>query len=61
VLAMLEQPFDLNGSPVRISASIGAAMFPLHGHDGHDLVQHADKAMYAAKHAGKNRFNWVAE
>lgn len=61
VLAALEQPFDLNGSPVHISASIGAALFPLHGHDGHDLVQHADKAMYAAKNAGKNRFNWVAQ
>lgn len=61
VLAAVEQPFDLNGFEVRISASVGAALFPLHGHDGHDLVAHADKAMYAAKHAGKNRFNWVVQ
>ena len=42
---------------VRISASVGAALFPLHAEGGQDLLKRADQAMYAAKHAGKNRFH----
>ncbi len=57
VLDVLAKPFDLDGSMVRISASVGAALFPLHGEGGQDLLKRADQAMYAAKHAGKNRFH----
>ncbi|GIZ11319.1 diguanylate cyclase domain-containing protein [Pseudomonas sp. NCCP-436] len=61
VLEVLERPFQLGGHVVRISASVGAAMYELHGRDGHELVALADKAMYSAKHAGKNRFCWAVE
>jgi len=37
-----------------VSASIGIALFPLHGSSVRDLFQSADTAMYAAKRAGKN-------
>ena len=57
VLDVLAKPFDLDGSMVRISASVGAALFPLHAEDGQDLLKRADQAMYSAKHAGKNRFH----
>ncbi|MDN5517161.1 MAG: diguanylate cyclase [Pseudomonas sp.] len=57
VLDVLAKPFDLDGCVVRISASVGAALFPLHGENGQDLLKYADQAMYAAKHAGKNRFH----
>lgn len=59
ILDALTRPFDLaDGIQVRISASIGAAIHPRHGQDPDDLVAHADAAMYAAKHSGKNRFRW---
>jgi diguanylate cyclase (GGDEF)-like protein/PAS domain S-box-containing protein len=59
ILDALIQPFDLaDGIQVRISASIGAAIHPRHGQDPDALVAHADAAMYAAKHSGKNRFRW---
>ncbi|MFT3814061.1 MAG: sensor domain-containing diguanylate cyclase [Acidovorax sp.] len=59
VLAALAQPFTLeDGVTAHISASVGAALFPDHGHDMTTLVAHADTAMYAAKNAGKNRFSW---
>ncbi len=51
-------PFDLNGTEARISASIGAALYPLHGQDLQTLLGRADAAMYIAKNAGKNRFRW---
>ena len=60
VLAALAQPFELEGGvTARISASVGAALFPDHGHDMTTLVAHADTAMYAAKNAGRNRFSWA--
>jgi diguanylate cyclase (GGDEF)-like protein/PAS domain S-box-containing protein len=59
ILDALARPFDLEDDiQVRISASIGAAIHPRHGQDPDALVAHADAAMYAAKHSGKNRFRW---
>ncbi|MEO8365577.1 MAG: diguanylate cyclase [Pseudoxanthomonas sp.] len=52
----LEQPFEWDGQQIRISASIGVATCPGHGNDDAQLVHGADEAMYAAKHAGGNRW-----
>lgn len=52
----LEQPFEWDGQQIRISASIGVATCPGHGNDDLQLVHGADEAMYAAKHAGGNRW-----
>ncbi len=38
-----------------VSVSIGAACFPEHGADKQELIAAADKALYKAKHAGRNR------
>ncbi len=61
VLDVLAQPFDLDGHPARISASVGAALYPLQADNGADLLKQADQAMYVAKHAGKNRFHCAPE
>ncbi len=58
ILAAMSQPFTLDGAEVRISASIGAVLYPTHGADLNTLIGKADTAMYTAKHAGKNRFAW---
>ncbi len=47
-------PFRFRGSNLRLTASIGIALFPEHGDNAEDLVAHADTAMYQAKGAGKN-------
>lgn len=60
VLAALAQPFALDGAVARISASVGGALFPVHGSDARALLAHADAAMYGAKQAGKNRFSLEA-
>jgi diguanylate cyclase (GGDEF)-like protein len=54
VLEVLKSPFDIEGNAVRISASIGISIFPDHGHEGSQLLQQADTAMFAAKRNGKN-------
>lgn len=50
------KPFQLDGREVRVSASIGIALFPLHGMDPETLIKNADTAMYHAKEKGKNNF-----
>jgi diguanylate cyclase (GGDEF)-like protein len=60
LLAAVAHPFDVGGAQVAISASIGIALFPAHGEDPQTLLEHADSAMYEAKHAGKNSFRFFA-
>src|SRR6266511_4032856 len=48
------QPLIVDGVVLDLDASIGIALYPDHGGDPAELLQHADVAMYAAKqtHAG---------
>ncbi|KZC15845.1 diguanylate cyclase [Rhodanobacter sp. FW510-R12] len=54
ILAALAQPFELGGRHVRMSASIGMAIYPEHGEDDRTLLRRADDTMYAAKRRGGN-------
>lgn len=56
ILAALRWPFELAEGPVPVAASIGVAIYPEHGDDAPHLLREADRAMYAAKKAGGNRF-----
>lgn len=38
------------------SISIGAALFPDHGQSYRELISHADRALYEAKHRGKGQY-----
>jgi len=44
--------FTINDEVVRVTASIGIAMFPEHGTTTAELFRRADAAMYFAKHSG---------
>jgi len=46
---------DMKGETRRISVSIGIASYPNHASSIEELLKKADKAMYEAKIAGKNR------
>lgn len=51
----LDQPFEIAGHVFDISASLGLAIYPLHGEDEQILTRHADTAMYQAKKNGRNQ------
>ena len=48
-------PESGNKALAEVTVSIGVAAFPDHGLTWQAVVQQADKALYAAKHAGRNR------
>jgi len=57
LVAELLRAYDLgSGVTARFSASIGISLFPDDAEDGTVLIEHADKAMYSAKKAGKNAY-----
>lgn len=43
------------GEPLTVTISAGVAIFPVNGDDAAAIVQAADRALYAAKKAGRNR------
>ncbi len=61
VLKALEDPFELPGASVIVSASIGICTMPEDGHDYETLMRKADTAMYAAKEMGRNQFQFYSE
>jgi diguanylate cyclase (GGDEF)-like protein len=56
LLQTLCQPLIVGGQPVDISASVGIALYPDHG-ERHELLSHADAAMYAAKRVGRGGYS----
>ncbi|MFP5486631.1 MAG: EAL domain-containing protein, partial [Gammaproteobacteria bacterium] len=47
-------PFRFEGQNLRLTSSLGIALYPSQAVDADELVVHADTAMYQAKQAGKN-------
>ncbi len=52
ILAALEGPFAIADQMVETGASIGIALYPVHGDDPTTLMRRADVAMYVAKRSG---------
>jgi diguanylate cyclase (GGDEF)-like protein len=61
LLSAALKPVLLGGQECRVTASIGAAMFPADGNDEHILIKNADLAMYHAKEEGKNNFRFYSK
>ena len=57
----IARTITLGEQDVRISCSIGVAIYPQHGIDAGDLLIKADLAMYRAKEAGKNQYQFYDE
>jgi diguanylate cyclase (GGDEF)-like protein/PAS domain S-box-containing protein len=54
VRAVSQIPFRYEQQNLRLTTSLGIALYPQHGTDTEELVARADAAMYQAKDAGKN-------
>jgi diguanylate cyclase (GGDEF)-like protein/PAS domain S-box-containing protein len=52
VVAQIQQPFVLGEDEVRVTTSIGIAMYPTDGEDPETLLENADGTMYRVKERG---------
>ncbi len=55
LLRVLSEPTLADGRSLLVTASIGISIYPDDGSNVEVLLQHADSALYAAKHGGRNR------
>jgi len=58
LLAAISTPVVLYDRELSVSASIGLCIFPDDGTDAPELIRHADAAMYQAKNAGRNMYQF---
>jgi len=55
VMQLFAEPLRIDRHELRVTPSIGVAIYPEHGRDSITLMRHADLAMYQAKSNGRNR------
>ncbi|MGP9665357.1 EAL domain-containing protein [Halomonas sp. AOP22-C1-8] len=56
LIEAVSAPYSLQGHNFRIGSSIGISLYPDDGSTPEILIQHADAAMYRAKHEGRNTY-----
>ena len=60
VMGAFVEPFDVGGTVLFQTPSIGISLYPSDGEDAETLIRNADAAMYAAKAAGRNCYRFYA-
>ncbi|MCA1325126.1 putative bifunctional diguanylate cyclase/phosphodiesterase [Herbaspirillum sp. alder98] len=58
ILAALREDVDVDGTLLRVTSSIGIAVYPNSGESADALMQSADAAMYEAKQSGRNTYRF---
>jgi diguanylate cyclase (GGDEF)-like protein/PAS domain S-box-containing protein len=59
IIALCSEVLPIGGRPIRISASVGVTFYPQAAAvDADQLIRQADQAMYQAKLAGKNQYQF---
>jgi len=61
IIAKLSTAIEAEGHELHTSPSIGISLFPDDGPDGDTILKNADTAMYHAKAAGRNNYQFFAE
>ncbi|WP_136419292.1 EAL domain-containing protein [Herbaspirillum sp. ST 5-3] len=60
ILEAMSRPMAMQDHEFYPTGSIGVSVFPRDGHDAQTLLKNADTAMYRAKDAGRNNFQFYA-
>ncbi|WP_096201730.1 EAL domain-containing protein [Bacillus sp. FJAT-45350] len=58
IVAAFREPFEIDGSMVYLTMSIGISLYPLHGNNAESLVQQADTATYEVKRSGRSNYKF---
>jgi diguanylate cyclase (GGDEF)-like protein/PAS domain S-box-containing protein len=58
IVSSMQAPFDVNGADYIVHTSVGIALYPRDGLTAEELMDRADRALYRAKRAGRNRWEF---
>lgn len=58
ILSTIIESYCIHKHEVRVSASMGISLYPVDGIDTHELMHHADLAMYHSKKDGRNTYHF---
>ncbi|UAX00014.1 EAL domain-containing protein [Halopseudomonas nanhaiensis] len=58
VIGLVSRPFPVGEHELRVSTSVGIALYPRDGVKQQELLMNADAAMYHAKHNGRNDYSF---
>jgi diguanylate cyclase (GGDEF)-like protein/PAS domain S-box-containing protein len=58
LMTAFDNPFDLEGKLMNMTASMGISLLPRDAIDGETLLRNADSAMYKAKEDGRNTYQF---
>ncbi len=61
ILAATARPFMLHEHQIHTTISIGISVYPEDGKDPHELIRHADAALYQAKGHGRDNYQFFTE
>jgi diguanylate cyclase (GGDEF)-like protein len=61
ILNSFATPFSVGESSLSLTASIGICLFPENGADADELMRNADAALYRAKDAGRNNYQYFGD
>ncbi|MDH4581871.1 EAL domain-containing protein [Pseudomonas sp. BN415] len=61
LVALVGSAFEVGGQELRVSTSVGIALYPGDGVTREELLMNADAAMYHAKGAGKNGYSFFEQ
>ena len=60
LIEALAEPFDVQSHVLRVSASLGIAVYPEDGTEANALIRSADAAMYFSKDHGRNTYHFFS-
>jgi diguanylate cyclase (GGDEF)-like protein/PAS domain S-box-containing protein len=60
IIGKINEPYRTGELTLSLSTSVGISIFPGDGQDIDTLISHADAAMYQAKQAGRNNFQFYS-
>lgn len=61
IISEVARPYDIDANTVQITTSVGISLYPRDCHTPHELIHHADNAMYQAKRHGKNQYRFYQQ
>ena len=61
IIKLFEKSILVGSRTIKLTASVGVAVYPLHGKSSEELLKIADLAMHYAKETGKNGFRLFDE